>query len=137
MKAVFSIISIFILMVSIISCGGGNKETSENTQTNQTETNKVYINPTTTNENNNTNIDINIDTTKYTNEYIQGTEMDPMPTGYKKIDEILNEHKYKAPIYEISKLIAEEGLEGKITEMTNFGDKYIYKDSTPFYKRRG
>ena len=129
MKAVFSII--FILMVSIISCGGGNKETSENTQTNQTETNKVYINPTTTN--NNTDININIDTSKYTNEYIQGTELDPMPTGYKKIDEILNEHKYKAPIYEISKLLADGGLEGKITEYTNFGDKYIYKDSTPLF----
>ncbi|MEI0528674.1 ankyrin repeat domain-containing protein [Brachyspira intermedia] len=134
MKAVLSIISIFVLIVSIISCGG-NKETeqTENTQTNQTETNKVYINPTTTNENHNTDIDINIDTTKYTNEYIQGTEMDPIPTGYKKIDEILNEHKYKAPIYEISKLLAEEGLEGKITEMTNFGDKYIYQDSTPLF----
>ncbi|WP_157153877.1 ankyrin repeat domain-containing protein [Brachyspira murdochii] len=135
MKNIISIIVIFILMISIISCGGGNKEIeqSENTQTNQIETNKVYINPTTTNENNNTDIDINFDTTKYTNEYIQGTELDPMPTGYKKIDEILNEHKYKAPIYEISKLIAEEGLEGKITEMTNFGDKYIYKDSTPLF----
>ncbi|KLI35912.1 ankyrin, partial [Brachyspira hyodysenteriae] len=101
MKNIISIISIFVLMVSIISCGGGNKETeqTENTQTNQTETNKVYVNPTSTNENHNTDIDINFDTTKYTNEYIQGTEMDPMPTGYKKIDEILNEHKYKAPIY--------------------------------------
>ncbi|MEI0486214.1 ankyrin repeat domain-containing protein [Brachyspira intermedia] len=135
MKNIISTISIFVLMVSIISCGGGNKETeqTENTQTNQTETNKVYVNPTTTNENHNTDIDINIDTTKYTNEYIQGTELDPMPTGYKKIDEILNEHKYKAPIYEISKLLAEEGLEGKITEMTNFGDKYIYQDSTPLF----
>ncbi|PCG18900.1 ankyrin repeat domain-containing protein [Brachyspira sp. G79] len=136
MKNIISIIVIFILTISIISCGGGNgsnKEAVENTQTNQTETNKVYINPTTTNENNNTDIDINIDTTKYTNEYIQGTELEPMPTGYKKIDEILNEHKYKAPIYEISKLIAEEGLEGKITEMTNFGDKYIFKDSTPLF----
>ncbi|PPS22630.1 ankyrin repeat domain-containing protein, partial [Brachyspira murdochii] len=135
MKNIISIIIIFILIISIISCGGGNKETnqSENTQTNQIETNKVYINPTTTNENNNTDIDINFDTTKYTNEYIQGTELDPMPTGYSKIDEILNEHKYKAPIYEISKLIAEEGLEGKITEMTNFGDKYIFKDSTPLF----
>ncbi|WP_020004695.1 ankyrin repeat domain-containing protein [Brachyspira innocens] len=135
MKNIISMIIIFILMISIISCGGGNKEAeqTENTQTNQTETNKVYINPTSTNENHNTDIDINIDTTKYTNEYIQGTELDPMPTGYKKIDEILNEHKYKAPIYEISKLLAEEGLEGKITEMTNFGDKYIYKDSTPLF----
>ncbi|MDA0079922.1 ankyrin repeat domain-containing protein [Brachyspira hyodysenteriae] len=135
MKNIISIISIFVLMVSIISCGGGNKETeqTENTQTNQTETNKVYVNPTSTNENHNTDIDINFDTTKYTNEYIQGTEMDPMPTGYKKIDEILNEHKYKAPIYEISELLAEEGLEGKITEMTNFGDKYIFKDSTPLF----
>ncbi|WP_297205716.1 ankyrin repeat domain-containing protein [uncultured Brachyspira sp.] len=131
MKNFISIISIFILMVSIISCGGGNTEQTENTQTNQTETNKVYINPTTTN--NNTDIDINFDETKYTNEYIQGTKLDPMPTGYKKIDEILNEHKYKAPIYEISKLLAEEGLEGKITEMTNFGDKYIFKDSTPLF----
>ncbi|MEI0549047.1 ankyrin repeat domain-containing protein [Brachyspira intermedia] len=135
MKNIISIISIFVLMVSIISCGGGNKgtEETENTQTNQTETNKVYVNPTSTNENHNTDIDINFDTTKYTNEYIQGTEMDPIPTGYKKIDEILNEHKYKAPIYEISKLLAEEGLEGKITEYTNFGDKYIYKDSTPLF----
>ncbi|KLI22306.1 hypothetical protein A9X77_13010 [Brachyspira hyodysenteriae] len=135
MKNIISIISIFVLMVSIISCGGGNKETeqTENTQTNQTETNKVYVNPTSTNENHNTDIDINFDTTKYTNEYIQGTEMDLMPTGYKKIDEILNEHKYKAPIYEISELLAEEGLEGKITEMTNFGDKYIFKDSTPLF----
>ncbi|MEI0559937.1 ankyrin repeat domain-containing protein, partial [Brachyspira intermedia] len=108
-------------------------EQTENTQTNQTETNKVYINPTTTNENHNTDIDINANETKYTNEYIQGTEMDPIPTGYKKIDEILNEHKYKAPIYEISKLLAEEGLEGKITEYTNFGDKYIYQDSTPLF----
>ncbi|WP_300759089.1 ankyrin repeat domain-containing protein [uncultured Brachyspira sp.] len=134
MKNIISIIIIFILMISIISCGGGNSgntEQTENTQTNQTETNKVYVNPTTTNQNN--NIDINIDTTKYTNEYIQGTEMDPIPTGYKKIDEILNEHKYKAPIYEISKLLAEEGLEGKITEYTNFGDKYIYQDSTPLF----
>ncbi|MDA0052683.1 ankyrin repeat domain-containing protein [Brachyspira hyodysenteriae] len=135
MKNIISIISIFVLMVSIISCGGGNKETeqTENTQTNQTETNKVYVNPTSTNENHNTDVDINFDTTKYTNEYIQGTEMYPMPTGYKKIDEILNEHKYKAPIYEISELLAEEGLEGKITEMTNFGDKYIFKDSTPLF----
>ncbi|MEI0492217.1 ankyrin repeat domain-containing protein [Brachyspira intermedia] len=135
MKNIISTISIFVLTVSIISCGGGNKgtEQTENTQTNQTETNKVYVNPTTTNENHNTDIDINIDTTKYTNEYIQGTEMDPIPTGYKKIDEILNEHKYKAPIYEISKLLAEEGLEGKITEYTNFGDKYIFKDSTPLF----
>ena len=135
MKNIISTISIFVLTVSIISCGGGNKgtEQTENTQTNQTETNKVYVNPTTTNENHNTDIDINIDTTKYTNEYIQGTEMDPMPTGYKKIDEILNEHKYKAPIYEISELLSEEGLEGKITEMTNFGDKYIFKDSTPLF----
>ena len=130
MKAVLSVISIFILMIAIISCGGGNKETAENTQTNQTETNQVYINPTTTN---NTDIDINFDTTKYTNEYIQGTEKDPIATGYEKIDEILNEHKYKAPIYEISKLLADGGLEGKITEMTNFGDKYIYKDSTPLF----
>ena len=135
MKAVLSIISILILIVSIISCGGGNKETeqTENTQTNQTETNKVYVNPTTTNENHNTDIDINANETTYTNEYIQGTEMDPIPTGYKKIDEILNEHKYKAPIYEISELLSEEGLEGKITEMTNFGDKYIFKDSTPLF----
>ena len=135
MKNIISTISIFVLTVSIISCGGGNKgtEQTENTQTNQTETNKVYVNPTTTNENHNTDIDINIDTTKYTNEYIQGTEMDPIPTGYSKIDEILNEHKYKAPIYEISKLLAEERLEGKITEMTNFGDKYIFKDSTPLF----
>ena len=135
MKAVLSIISILILIVSIISCGGGNKgtEQTENTQTNQTETNKVYVNPTTTNENHNTDIDINANETTYTNEYIQGTEMDPIPTGYKKIDEILNEHKYKAPIYEISKLLAEEGLEGKITEYTNFGDKYIYQDSTPLF----
>ncbi|MEI0524469.1 ankyrin repeat domain-containing protein [Brachyspira murdochii] len=133
MKNFISIISIFVLIVSIISCGGGNKETNQseqNTQTNQTQTNEqVYINPTTTN--NNTDIDIN--KTKYTNEYIQGTELDPILTGYSKIDEILNEHKYKAPIYEISKLLAEEGLEGKITEMTNFGDKYIYKDSTPLF----
>ena len=134
MKNIISMIIIFILMISIISCGGGNKgtEQTENTQTNQTQTNEqVYINPTTTNENHNTDIDIN--KTKYTNEYIQGTELDPIPTGYSKIDEILNEYKYKAPIYEISKLIAEEGLEGKITEMTNFGDKYIYKDSTPLF----
>ncbi|WP_157150874.1 ankyrin repeat domain-containing protein [Brachyspira sp. SAP_772] len=131
MKKIISIITAFILIIAIISCGGGNKEANQieqNTQTNQTETNKVYINPTTTNNN---NIDINA--AKYTNEYIQGTEIDPMPTGYKKIDEILNEHKYKAPIYEISKLIAEEGLEGKITEYTNFGDKYIFKDSTPLF----
>ena len=137
MKNIISIIASFILITAIISCGGsnsGNTEQTENTQTNQTQTNEqVYINPTTTNENHNTDIDINIDTTKYTNEYIQGTEMDPIPTGYSKIDEILNEYKYKAPIYEISKLIAEEGLEGKITEMTNFGDKYIYKDSTPLF----
>ena len=133
MKNFIYIISIFVLIVSIISCGGGNKkrEQTENTQTNQTETNKVYVNPTTTNENHNTDIDIN--KTKHTNEYIQGTELDPMPTGYSKIDEILNQYKYKAPIYEISKLLAEEGLEGKITEMTNFGDKYIYKDSTPLF----
>ena len=134
MKKIIPTIASFILMIAIISCGGGNKETNQseqNTQTNQTETNKVYINPTTTNENHNTDIDIN--KTKYTNEYIQGTELDPIPTGYSKIDEILNEYKYKAPIYEISKLIAEEGLEGKITEMTNFGDKYIYKDSTPLF----
>ena len=134
MKNIISMIIIFILMISIISCGGGNKgtEQTENTQTNQTQTNEqVYINPTTTNENHNTDIDIN--KTKYTNEYIQGTELDPIPTGYSKIDEILNEYKYKAPIYEISKLLAEEGLEGKITEMTNFGDKYIYKDSTPLF----
>ena len=127
MKVVLSVI--FILMIAIISCGG-NKDTAENTQTDQTETNQVYINPTTTN---NTDIDINFDTTKYTNEYIQGTEKDPIATGYEKIDEILNEHKYKAPIYEISKLLADGGLEGKITEMTNFGDKYIYKDSTPLF----
>ena len=139
MKNFISIIAAFILVIVVISCGG-NKETNQseqNTQTNQTQTNEqVYINPTTTNENHNTDIDINIDTTKYTNEYIQGTEMDPIPTGYSKIDEILNEYKYKAPIYEISKLIAEEGLEGKITEMTNFGDNYnnyIYKDSTPLF----
>ena len=43
MKAVLSVISIFILMIAIISCGG-NKETAENTQTDQTETNQVYIN---------------------------------------------------------------------------------------------
>ena len=140
MKNIISIIASFILITAIISCGGsnsGNTEQTENTQTNQTQTNEqVYINPTTTNENHNTDIDINIDTTKYTNEYIQGTEMDPIPTGYSKIDEILNEYKYKAPIYEISKLLAEEGLEGKITEMTNFGDNYnnyIYKDSTPLF----
>ena len=134
MKNFISIITVFILMIAIISCGGssGNTEQTENTQTNQTQTNEqVYINPTTTN-NNNTDIDININEnndinkTKYTNEYIQGTELDPMPTGYSKIDEILNEHKYKAPIYEISKLLAEEGLEGKITEYTNFADKYIW-----------
>ncbi|MEI0608280.1 ankyrin repeat domain-containing protein, partial [Brachyspira pulli] len=62
--------------------------------------------------------------------------LDPMPTGYSKIDEILNKYKYKAPIYEISKLLADEGLEGKITEYTNFSDKYIYKvnkDSTPLF----
>ena len=141
MKNFISIIASFILITAIISCGGGNKETNQseqNTQTNE----QVYINPTTTNNNNNTDIDINvnenndINKTKYTNEYIQGTELDPMPTGYSKIDEILNEHKYKAPIYEISKLLAEEGLEGKITEYTNFSDKYIYKvnkDSTPLF----
>ncbi|WP_020004698.1 ankyrin repeat domain-containing protein [Brachyspira innocens] len=137
MKNLISIIASFILITAIISCGGsnsGNTEQSENTQTNQTETNKVYVNPTTTNENHNTDIDIN--KTKHTNEYIQGTELDPIPTGYSKIDEILNQYKYKAPIYEISKLLAEEGLEGKITEMTNFGDNYnnyIYKDSTPLF----
>ena len=138
MKNIISIIASFILITAIISCGGsnsGNTEQTENTQTNQTQTNEqVYINPTTTNENHNTDIDIN--KTKYTNEYIQGTELDPIPTGYSKIDEILNEYKYKAPIYEISKLLAEEGLEGKITEMTNFGDNYnnyIYKDSTPLF----
>ena len=135
MKKIISIIASIILITAIISCRGGNKETNQseqNTQTNQTQTNEqVYINPTTTNENHNTDIDIN--KTKYTNEYIQGTELDPIPTGYSKIDEILNEHKYKAPIYEISKLLAEEGLEGKITEMTNFGDKYIYQDSTPLF----
>ena len=137
MKNFISIIAAFILVIVVISCGG-NKETNQseqNTQTNQTQTNEqVYINPTTTNENHNTDIDIN--KTKYTNEYIQGTELDPIPTGYSKIDEILNEYKYKAPIYEISKLLAEEGLEGKITEMTNFGDNYnnyIYKDSTPLF----
>ncbi|MEI0490602.1 ankyrin repeat domain-containing protein, partial [Brachyspira pulli] len=62
--------------------------------------------------------------------------LDPIPTGYSKIDEILNKYKYKAPIYEISKLLADEGLEGKITEYTNFSDKYIYKvnkDSTPLF----
>ncbi|WP_028331066.1 ankyrin repeat domain-containing protein [Brachyspira alvinipulli] len=143
MKNFISIIASFILITAIISCGG-NKETNQseqNTQTNQTQTNEqVYINPTTTNNNNNnTDIDININEnndinkTKYTNEYIQGTEMDPIPTGYKKIDEILNEHKYKAPIYEISELLSEEGLEGKITEYTNFSDKYIFKDSTPLF----
>ena len=118
MKKFIPTIASFILMIAIISCGGGNKgtEQTKNTQTNQTETNKVYVNPTSTNENHNTDIDINANETTYTNEYIQGTEMDPIPTGYKKIDEILNEHKYKAPIYEISKLLAEEGLEGKITE---------------------
>ena len=60
MKNFIYIISIFVLIVSIISCGGGNKkrEQTENTQTNQTETNKVYVNPTTTNENHNTDIDI-------------------------------------------------------------------------------
>ncbi|EKV57038.1 inversin protein alternative isoform [Brachyspira hampsonii 30446] len=133
MKNFISIIASIILITAIISCGSGNKETeqTENTQTNKTETNKVYINPTTTNENHNTDIDIN--KTNYTNEYIQGTELDPIATGYSKIDEILNQYKYKAPIYEISKLLAEEGLEGKITEMTNFGDKYIYKDSTPLF----
>ncbi|PCG18899.1 ankyrin repeat domain-containing protein [Brachyspira sp. G79] len=133
MKNFISIIASIILITAIISCGGRNKETNQskqNTQTNQTQTNEqVYINPTTTNN----NIDIDINKTKYTNEYIQGTELDPIPTGYSKIDEILNEYKYKAPIYEISKLLAEEGLEGKITEMTNFGDKYIYKDSTPLF----
>ena len=140
MKNFISIIASFILITAIISCGGGNKGTNQseqNTQTNQTQTNEqVYINPTTTNENHNTDIDINANKTKYTNEYIQGTELDPMPTGYSKIDEILNEYKYKAPIYEISKLLAEEGLEGKITEYTNFSDKYIYKvnkDSTPLF----
>ncbi len=141
MKNFISIIAAFILMIAIISCGDGNKETNQseqNTQTNQTQTNEqVYINPTTTNNNRDININVNenndINKTKYTNEYIQGTELDPMPTGYSKIDEILNEYKYKAPIYEISKLLAEEGLEGKITEYTNFGDKYIYKDSTPLF----
>ena len=67
MKNCISIIAAFILIIAIISCGGGNKETAENTQTNQ-----VYINPTTTN---NTDIDINFDTTKYTNEYIQGIQI--------------------------------------------------------------
>lgn len=129
MKNFISIIAAFILMIAIISCGNVSKETQQNTQTNQTETNKVYVNPIT----NNTDIDINFDKTQYTNEYIKGTELDPIPTGYKKIDKILNEHKYKAPIYEISKLIAEEGLEGKITEYTNFGDKYIFEDSTPLF----
>ncbi|WP_295154390.1 ankyrin repeat domain-containing protein [uncultured Brachyspira sp.] len=131
MKTVIYIIAIFI--VSVISCNrakDSSKET-ENTQTNQTETNQVYINPTTTNNNN--NIDINKTKSQQTNEYIQGTEIDPIPTGYEKIDEILKSHKYKAPIYEISKLLAEEGLEGKITEMTNFGNKYIFKDSTPLF----
>ncbi|CCG56377.1 ankyrin repeat-containing protein [Brachyspira pilosicoli WesB] len=129
MKKFISILTAFSLMIAVISCGDVNKETQQNTQTNQTETNKVYVNPTT----NNTDIDINLNETQYTNEYIKGTELDPIPTGYKKIDEILNEHKYKAPIYEISKLIAEEGLEGKITEYTNFDDKYIFEDSTPLF----
>ncbi|MBW5393992.1 hypothetical protein E6A53_03035, partial [Brachyspira hampsonii] len=88
MKNFISIIASIILITAIISCGSGNKETeqTENTQTNKTETNKVYINPTTTNENHNTDIDIN--KTNYTNEYIQGTELDPIATGYSKIDEI-------------------------------------------------
>ena len=140
MKKFIPTIASFILMIAIISCRGGNKETNQseqNTQTNQTQTNEqVYINPTSTNENHNTDIDINANETTYTNEYIQGTELDPIPTGYSKIDEILNKYKYKAPIYEISKLLADEGLEGKITEYTNFSDKYIYKvnkDSTPLF----
>ena len=140
MKKFIPTIASFILMIAIISCRGGNKETNQseqNTQTNQTQTNEqVYINPTSTNENHNTDIDINANEATYTNEYIQGTELDPIPTGYSKIDEILNKYKYKAPIYEISKLLADEGLEGKITEYTNFSDKYIYKvnkDSTPLF----
>ncbi|MBW5399164.1 ankyrin repeat domain-containing protein, partial [Brachyspira pilosicoli] len=61
-----NIISIFVLILSIISCSGGNSgntKQTENTQTNQTQTNEqVYINPTTTN----------------TNEYVQVTKMYPM-----------------------------------------------------------
>ena len=42
MKNVISITVAFILMIAVISCGGGNKETNQseqNTQTNQTSQN--------------------------------------------------------------------------------------------------
>lgn len=65
-----------------------------------------------------------------------GTKLDPLPTGYQKIDDILNDNQYKIMIYEISKLIAEKGIEGTLEENIQPENSYeiiAYKDSTPLF----
>ncbi|MBW5378981.1 ankyrin repeat domain-containing protein, partial [Brachyspira pilosicoli] len=125
-----NIISIFVLILSIISCSGGNSgntKQTENTQTNQTQTNEqVYINPTTTN----------------TNEYVQVTKMYPMHSQtfflavqYNNIKEVKSyldkganpnaqdEYGFTALMYaalmgydDIAKLLIEEGTDVNIKD---------------------
>ncbi|MEI0748269.1 ankyrin repeat domain-containing protein [Brachyspira pulli] len=134
MKILIYIIIIFSLL---ISCNNDNKDNNEelnndqigniDIQTKKTATNKLYINPTTTNHS-------KIKNTK--TDKTSGTELDPVPTSYEKIDSILNQNQYKIMIYEISELIAEKGINGILEESIQNPDSYeiiAYQNSTPLF----
>ena len=107
MKTIIYNITFFTFIILIISCNRNNKEN-----------NNIYIN------------------SQSTNNYIQGTEIEPINTGYKKIDDILNKYKYKMMIYEISELISEKGINGTLDEnIESENNNYIiaFKGSTPLF----
>ena len=131
MKIGIYIAAVLTLIISIISCKAENDENIQNIQNIQTNKiandNKIYINPMTTNSNKDKNI---------LEDKTMGTKLDPLPTGYQKIDDILNDNQYKIMIYEISKLIAEKGIEGTLEENIQPENSYeiiAYKDSTPLF----
>lgn len=128
MKIGIYIAAVLILIISIISCKADNDENIQNIQTDKiANDNKVYINPMTTNSNKDKNI---------AEDKTMGTKLDPLPTGYQKIDDILNDNQYKIMIYEISKLISEKGIEGTLEENIQPENSYeiiAYKDSTPLF----
>ncbi|KLI15615.1 hypothetical protein SU46_09690, partial [Brachyspira hyodysenteriae] len=49
MKNVISIIAAFILITAVISCGGGNKETDQTSQNNNTQSQNIQTNTSQTN----------------------------------------------------------------------------------------